>query len=123
MPMQQSLRPFGGTDPTYTTEEFLDDITSIMVITRGPEQTGSQYYEAWILKRTAMIQTALIGSAQQRYSHLPPEKKDWRRFYREFQKTLDNQQSQTQAKLLLENITRASGEQTKILALRNEQIT
>ena len=34
-----------------------------------------------------------------------------------------NQQSQTQAKLLLESITRASGEQIKTLALRIEQMT
>ena len=41
----------------------------------------------------------------------------------EFQKTFDNQQSQTQATLLLESITRASGEQIKTLALRIEQLT
>ena len=28
--MQRSLRPFGGTDPTYTTEDFLNDITLII---------------------------------------------------------------------------------------------
>ena len=70
-----------------------------------------------------MIQTALIGPAQQWYSHLPLDiKKNWQAFRREFQKTCDNQQSQTQAKLLLESITRASGEQKK-LALRIEQMT
>ena len=44
-------------------------------------------------------------------------------FCREFQKTFDDQQSQTQAKLLLESITSASGEQIKTLALRKEQTT
>ena len=43
-------------------------------------------------------------------------------FYREFQKTFDNQQSKTQGKLLLESITRASGEQMKTLGLRIEQM-
>ena len=71
-----------------------------------------------------MVQTALIGPAQQWYSHIPLEiKKNWQAFCREFQKTFDNQQSQTQAKLLLESITRASGEQIKTLALRIEQMT
>ena len=70
-----------------------------------------------------MIQTALIAPAQQWYSHSPLEKKNWQAFCREFQKTFDNQQSQTQAKLLLESITRASGERIKTLALRIEQMT
>ena len=116
--MQQSLRPFNGTDPTYTTEDFSNDITANMVMTAGPEQTDSPFHEAWILKQFAMIQTALKGTAQQWYSHLPLDfKKNWQAFCREFQKTFDNQQSQTQAKLLLESLTRASDEQIKTLAL------
>ena len=95
-----------------------------MVKTAGPEQTHSPYQEAWILKRVAMIQMAGIGPAQQWFSHLPLEiKKNWQPFCREFQKTFDRQQSQTHAKLLLESITRASGEQIKTLALRIEQMT
>ena len=39
VPMQQSLRPFDGTEPTYTTEDFLNAITANMVMTAGPEQT------------------------------------------------------------------------------------
>ena len=31
--MQQSLRPFDGTNPTYTTEDFLNAITANMVMT------------------------------------------------------------------------------------------
>ena len=124
VPMQQYLRPFDDTDPTYTTEDFLNAITTNMVLTAGPEQTDSPFHEAWILKRIAMIQTALIGPAQQCYSHLPLDiKKDWQAFCREIQKTFDNQQSQTQAEGLLESIIRASGEQIKTLALRIEQMT
>ena len=36
-----------------------------MVITAGPEQTDSPFHEACILKRIAMIQTALMGPPQQ----------------------------------------------------------
>ena len=71
--MQQSLRPFDGTDPTYTTEAFLNAITANMVKTAGPDQTDSPYHETWILKRIAMIQTALMGPSQQWYSYLPLE--------------------------------------------------
>ena len=65
VPMQQSLRPFDGTDPTYTTEDFINAITANMVMTEVQEQTDSPFHEAWILKRIALIQTALIGPAQQ----------------------------------------------------------
>ena len=95
-----------------------------MVMTSGPEQTDSPFHEAWILKQIAMIQTALIDPAQHWYSHLPLDiEKNWQAFFSELQKTFDNQQSQIQAKLLLESITRASGEQIKTLAFRIEQLT
>ena len=42
-----------------------------MVRTAGPEQVDSLHHEAWILKRIALIQTVLFGSAQRCYSHLP----------------------------------------------------
>ena len=32
--MQQSLGSFDGTDPTYTTEDFLNTITANVVMTR-----------------------------------------------------------------------------------------
>ena len=34
-------------------------------MTASPEQTDSPNHETWILKQIAMIQTALIGPAQQ----------------------------------------------------------
>ena len=95
-----------------------------MAITAGPGQNDSPYHEAWILTQLATIQTALIGRAQQRYSYLPLEiKKNGQAFCRKFQKTFNNQQSQTQAKLFLECITRASGEKIKALDLGIEQMT
>ena len=82
-----------------------------MVMTEGPEQTDSPYHEAWILKRINMIQTSLIGPAQQWYSDLLVKtRKNWQGFCREFPKRSDNQQSQPRAKLLLDSIARASGE-------------
>ena len=73
VPMQQSLRPFDGTDPIYTAENFLNAVTANMAMTAGPEQTDSPLHETWILRRIAIIQTALIGPAQQWYSHLPQD--------------------------------------------------
>ena len=42
-----------------------------MIMTARREQVHSPYNEDCILKRTAMIQTVLIGPATQWYSHLP----------------------------------------------------
>ena len=35
--MQQSLRPFDGTDPNYTTADLLNAIKANMVMMAGPE--------------------------------------------------------------------------------------
>ena len=59
--MQHFLKPFDGTNPNYTTEVFLRAIKANMVRKAGPEETDSTFHEAWIFKRIAMIQTALIG--------------------------------------------------------------
>ena len=51
------------------------------------------------------------GPAKQWYSHLPQKtKKNRQAFCREFQKTFDNQQRKTEAKLLLVSTTGALGE-------------
>ena len=71
--MQQSLRPFDDTDPTYTTEDLLSAITTHMAIKTGPEQTDSTYHRAWILEQIAMTQIALKYPAQQWYSNLQLE--------------------------------------------------
>ena len=108
------IYPFlGGSVPiqdhSYTIEAFLNAIKQNLVMTVGHNQVDTSYHGAWILKRIAMIQTALMGSAQQWPSHLPLEnKKKLQAFCREFQKACDKPQSQTQAKLLVESITRAS---------------
>ena len=50
VPMQQSLKPFDGTDPTYTIEDFLNSITTNLVMAAVPVQTDSPNHEALILK-------------------------------------------------------------------------
>ena len=78
----------------------------------------SCYLMAFLAHLKWRQQTALIGRTQQWYSHLPLEiKKNGQAFFRELQKTFNNQHSQTQAKLLLQSITRASSEKIKTLAL------
>ena len=84
--MQQLLRPFDGTDPTYSTEDFLNAIPASMVVTAGTEQIESPYNKVRNLKWIAMIQTALKSPAQQCYSYLPLEiKKNWQAFCQAFE--------------------------------------
>ena len=59
--MQPLLRPFDSTDPTYTKEGFLNAIPANFVMNAGREHVESPYHKPWILKRFAMIRTALIG--------------------------------------------------------------
>ena len=99
----------------------LQRLSANTLMRAGPEQVDSPYHEAWVLNQIAMIQTALIGPAQQRYSDQPIEfKKKWQ-FFAENSKRFENQQSQTHAKSLLQRITRTSEEQIKTLTLRIEQ--
>ena len=39
--MQKCLQPFGGIDPTYTTEDFLKAIAANLVMAAVPEQVDS----------------------------------------------------------------------------------
>ena len=44
--MQEPLRPFDGTEPTYTTDEILNAMTANMVMVAETKQIDSPYYEA-----------------------------------------------------------------------------
>ena len=44
--MQEPLRPFDGTDPTFTTDDFLKAIAANMVMIAETEQVDCPYYEA-----------------------------------------------------------------------------
>ena len=87
--MQQTIRPFDGTDPSNTTEVFLSAITAYMIMGGQPKKIESRYQEAWMFKLIAMIQTNLISHAQHWYSHLPVRiKKTGKLFANIFKRTL-----------------------------------
>ena len=111
-PMQQPLQPFDGTDSTFTTENILNALLAIMVMTAGPEQVNSPRHETCILKQNAMIQTALTGPAQQWYSHLNIEFKRTGKLFREnFRRHLIINNRTHKLKILSKSFTRSSGEQ------------
>ena len=93
-----TIRPFDGTDPAYTVEEYLNSIVAAMIHT-------------------------LQGPAQKWYSTLPSETKlDWETFCKEFLDLFDLEKSKQQAKIVLQQLQKHANESLRSLALRTETI-
>ena len=73
-----SNKPFlasTGTDPEYSTEDWLSNVTANLIINIGIEP------KSWILERTALIKTTFDGAAQKVFPVFPIEiKSNWKRF-------------------------------------------
>ena len=79
-----TIRPFDGTDPAYTVEEYLISIVAAMIFNSGIEPVNKSGHHQWKVKRAALILHTLQGPAQKWYSTLPSENKlDWETFCNE----------------------------------------
>ena len=58
------LMIFTGLDPEYFVEDYLNAITANLILNTGPEPVNTPLHQNWIHRRTALIQTALVGTAQ-----------------------------------------------------------
>ena len=80
-----TIRPFDGTDPAYTVEEYLNSIVAAMIFSSGIEPVNKPGHHQWKVKRAALILHTPQGPAQKWYSTLPSETKlDWETFCKEF---------------------------------------
>ena len=80
-----TIRPFDGTDPAYTVEEYLNSIVAAMIFSSGKESVNKQGHHQWRVKRAALILHTLQGPAQKWYSTPPSETKlDWETSCKEF---------------------------------------
>ena len=80
-----TIKPFDGTNPGYTVEEYLDSIIAAMIFSNGIERVNKPGHHQWKVKREALILHTLQRPAQKRYSTLPSETKlDWEIFCKEF---------------------------------------
>ena len=70
-----TIRPFDGTDPGYTVEEYLNSIVATMIFSSGIEPVNKPGHHQWKVKRAALVLHTLQGPAQKWYSTLPSEKK------------------------------------------------
>ena len=70
-----TMRPFDGTDPAHTVEEYLKSIVAAMIFSSGIEPVNKPRHHQWKVKRAALILHTLQGPAQKWYSTLPSETK------------------------------------------------
>ena len=100
-----TIRPFDGTDPAYTVEEYLNSIVAAMIFSSGIEPVNKLGHHQWKVKRAALILHTLQGPAQKWYSTLPSETKlDWETFCKEFSDMFDSEKSKQQAKIVLQQL-------------------
>ena len=100
-----TVRPFEGTDPAYTVEEYLSRIFAAMIFSSGIEPVNKPGHHQWKVKRAALILHTLQGSAQKWYSTLPSETKlDGKTFCKEFSDMFNSEKSKQQAKRVLQQL-------------------
>ena len=118
-----TIRPFDGTDPAYTVEEYLNSIVAAKIFSSGIEPVNKPGHHQWKVKRAALILHTLPGPAQKCYSTLPSENKlDWETFCKEFSDMFDSEKSKQQAKRVLQQLQKHTNESLRSLALRIETL-
>ena len=82
---------FTGTDTEYSVERYLN---ANLILNIGPDSINTPLHQNWIHRRTALIQIALDGAAQKRFSVLPIDmKSEWKLFTKEFSKMFDSERN------------------------------
>ena len=118
-----TIRPFDGTDPAYTVEEYLKSIVAAAIFSSGIEPVNKPGHHQWKVKRAALILNTLQGPAQKWYSTLPSETKlDWETFCKEFSDMFVSEKSKQQAKIVLQQLQKHTNESLRSLALRIETL-
>ena len=118
-----TIRPFDGTDPAYTVQEYLNSIVAEMIIRSGIEPVNKPGHHQWKVKRATLILHTLQGPAQKWYSTLPSDTKlDWEIFCKDFSDMFDSEKSKQQAKIVLQQLQKDTNESLRSLALRIETL-
>ena len=113
------LMVFSWTDPENSVENYLNAVTTSLILNIGPEPINTPLHQNWIHRRTAWIQTTLDDAAQKRFSVLPIDtKSDWKKFTQEFSKIFDSERNKQHQRVLCNEIRRLPNETIKQLAFR-----
>ena len=114
---------FTGTDPENSVKDYLNAVTSNLILNIGLEAIKTPLHQNWIHRRTALIQTPLDGAAQKWFSVLTLELKlDWKIFTQEFSKMFDSERNKRHQRVLCNEIRRLPNETIKRLAVRIETL-
>ena len=118
-----TIRPFDGTDPAYTVEEYLNSIVAAMIFSSGIEPVNKPGHHQWKVKRAALILHTLQAPAQKWYSTLPSDTiLDSKTFCKEFSDIFDSEKSKQQAKIVLQQLQKHTNESLRSRALRIETL-
>ena len=118
-----TIKPFDGTVPGYTVEEYLTSIIAALIFSDRIEPVNRPGHHQWKIKRAALIIHTLQGPAQKWYSTLPSETKlDWELFCKEVSDMFDSEISKQRAKTVLKQIQKHTNEFLRSLALRIETL-
>ena len=118
-----TIRPFDGTDPAYTVEEYLISIFAAMIFSSGIEPANKPGRHQCKVRRAALILHTLQGPAQKSYSTLPSENKlDCEIFCKEFSDAFDSEKLKQQANIVLQQLQKHTNESLRSLALRIETL-
>ena len=47
----KTLKIFTGTDPKYSEEDYLNEVTAILIFDTGPEPVNTAVHQTWITRR------------------------------------------------------------------------
>ena len=118
-----TIKPFDGTDPGYTFEEYLNSIIAAMIFSNGIEPLKQPGHHQWKVKVASLILHTLQGPAQLDWELFCKESKlDWELFCKEFSDKFDSEKSKQQAKIVLQQIQKHTNELLRSLALRIETL-
>ena len=91
----EPMKPFDGSDLSYTPEEYLQHVEARLTFAIGEEpQNNHVEYRSWHNRRMAFIQCSLIGTALDWYTNLHISyKQQWNLFVQLFKKQFSSEKT------------------------------
>ena len=120
----EPMKPFDGSDHSYTPEEYLQQVEARLTFAIGEEpQNNPVKYRSWHNRRMAYIQCSLIGTALDWYTNLHISyKQQWNSFVQLFKKQFSSQKTTYYAQVEAMSLMKTDNETVRHFALRVQQL-
>ena len=120
----EPMKPFDGSDHSYTPEEFLQQVEARLTFAIGEEpQNNPVKYKSWHDRRMKNIQCSLIGTALDWYTNLHISyKQQWNSFLQLFKKQFSSQKTANYAQVEAMSLMNKDNETVRHFALRVQQL-